>query len=147
MAQSRWFLAPWTLSASLGLVGCATAPAAAPDLAAAHALIAQAETGSAQQFASADLERARTEYQGAEKLKSSDPEKATRLAQKASVDAKVAMANAQAEKARQALNEVKAGTSALQSEADRDSAAPAAAPAVTPAPTASLDSAAVPATR
>jgi 2-hydroxychromene-2-carboxylate isomerase len=115
-------------------------------LAAARALITQAETGSAQQYASADLERARAEYQDADKLRSSDPEKAQRLAQKAGVDAKVAMANAQAEKARQALNEVKAGTSALQSEADRDaakdSAVPATAPEVTPAPpTASVDAA------
>ena len=111
MAQSKRFLAASIFPAAcLSMVGCATAPAPTPELAAAHALIAQAETGSAQQYASADLERARTEYQGAEKLQSGDPAKATRLAQQAGVDAKVAMANAQAEKARQALNEVKAGT-------------------------------------
>ncbi len=143
MAQLRRLLAGSISSAAcLCIVGCATTPAATPDLAAAHALITQAETGSAQQYASADLERARTKYQAAEKLKDSDSEKATRLAQQAGVDAKVAMANAQAEKARQALNEVKAGTSALQSEADRNSTVPPAAPEVTPAPTASLDPAA-----
>lgn len=145
MAQFKRLLAGSISSAAcVAIVGCATSPAATPDLAAAHALITQAETGSAQQYASADLERARTEYQAAEKLKGSDSEKATRLAQQAAVDAKVAMANAQAEKARQALNEVKAGTSALQSEADRNSTAPPAAPAATPAPTASLDSATAP---
>ncbi len=102
------------------LAGCASTPAPTPDLAAAKALISQAEGASAQQYAAADLETARSEYREADQLQRDKPERASELARQSAVDAQVAMARAQSAKAQQALRQVNAGTDALRSESARD---------------------------
>lgn len=114
----------------LAAVGCASTPTSVPDIAGAHALISQAEQSDAQNFASADLESARSKLRQAEDLQKNDkPLIATQLAQEASADAEVAMARTRAIKSEQALADVNAGTQTLRSESLRqDAQQPSTAP-------------------
>jgi hypothetical protein len=107
----------------LAAVGCASTPTSVPDIAGAHALISQAEQSDAQNFASADLESARSKLRQAEDQQKNDkPLIATQLAQEASADAEVAMARTRAIKSEQALADVNAGTQTLRSESLRQDA-------------------------
>jgi hypothetical protein len=114
----------------LAAVGCASTPTSVPDIAGAHALISQAEQSDAQNFASADLESARSKLRQAEDQQKNDkPLIATQLAQEASADAEVAMARTRAIKSEQALADVNAGTQTLRSESLRqDAQQPSTAP-------------------
>jgi hypothetical protein len=115
----------------LAAVGCASTPTSAPDIAGAHALISQAEQSDAQQFASADLESARSRIRQAEQQQHDDkPLVATRLAQEASADAEVAMARTRAIKSEQALVDVNAGTQTLRSESIRQDSVQSSSPPV-----------------
>jgi hypothetical protein len=114
----------------LAAVGCANTPTSVPDIAGAHALISQAEQSDAQQFASADLESARSKIRQAEQQQHDNkPLIATRLAQEASVDAEVAMARTRALKSEQALADVNAGTQTLRNESMRQDAVQSVPPA------------------
>jgi Domain of unknown function (DUF4398) len=105
----------------VALIGCATSPRSMPDLAASHALIAQAEQSDAPQYASADLESARHKVQQAdEDAREGKTVPAMRLASEASVDAQVAMARTRAIKSEQALHDVNAGTRTLSNESLRN---------------------------
>jgi Domain of unknown function (DUF4398) len=107
----------------LAAVGCASTPKSVPDIAGARALISQAEQSDAQQYASADLEAARSELRQADQnVHDNKPVLATRLAQEASTDAEVAMARTRAIKSEQALADVNAGTTTLRSESLRQDA-------------------------
>jgi hypothetical protein len=107
----------------LAAVGCASMPTSVPDIAGAHALISQAEQSDAQNFASADLESARSKLRQAEDQQKNDkPLIATQLAQEASADAEVAMARTRAMKSEQALADVNAVTQTLRSESLRQDA-------------------------
>jgi len=106
-------------AALLAIVGCAGTPPV-PEVAAAHALVAQAEQSDTSQFASADLESARSKLRIAEQYqKDNKPMLAAQVAQESSVDAEVAMARTRAIKSEQALNDVNAGTGTLRSETQR----------------------------
>jgi hypothetical protein len=106
----------------LVLIGCATSRPV-PDLVGSRALISQAEQSDASQFASADLESARSKVRQAdEDAQQGKIVPATRLAHEASVDAEVAMARTRAIKAEQALRDVNAGTQTLRSESLRNDA-------------------------
>lgn len=109
-------------------IGCASAPKPNPDLIGARTLIGQAEQSGAQQFASSDLEAARSELRQADQDAKDQPVLSARLAQQASVDAELALARTRAVKAEQALNEVNSGTATLRSESERTQ------PEVTPMP-------------
>ena len=104
----------------LTAVGCASTPKAAPDVAGARALVSQAEQSGAQQFASADLEAARSKLRQADQdMRDDKSVLATQRAEEASVDAEVAIARTRAIKSEQALADVNAGTQALRSESQR----------------------------
>jgi hypothetical protein len=99
--------------------GCASSPRPLVDLTQAHTLVQQAEQSDAQQFASADLEAARSKLREADAAAKDRPEVAIRLAQESSADADVALARTRAGKANQALADVNAGTATLRSETQR----------------------------
>jgi hypothetical protein len=101
-------------------VSCASGPRPNPDLVGARTLISQAEQSGAQQYASADLEAARSELRQADQDAKDKPVLAIRLAQESSVDAELALARTRALKAEQALKEVNSGTATLQSESERE---------------------------
>ena len=106
----------------LALAGCASTPKAAPDIAGARALISQAEQSDAQQFASADLESARSKLRQADQYSHDDkPILAARLAQESSVDSEVAMARTRAIKQQTALTDINTGTRTLRNESERQS--------------------------
>jgi hypothetical protein len=103
----------------LALLGCASARPV-PDLVGSRTLISQAEQSDAPQFASADLESARSKVRQAdEDARQGKTVLATRLAHEAAVDAEVAMARTRALKAEQALRDVNAGTQTLRNESLR----------------------------
>jgi hypothetical protein len=113
-----------TSAALLAAAGCAD-NRPVPEVAAAHALVSQAEQGDAAQFASADLESARSKLQQADDFQhNGKPEMAARLAQESSADAEVALARVRAIKSEQALADVNAGTQTLRNESRRNEMAP-----------------------
>src|SRR5476651_1940760 len=99
--------------------GCASAPQPSADLTQAHTLVDQAEQSGAAELASADLASARSKLQVADQDARDKPEQSIRLAQEASVDARVALARTNAAKAQMALRDVNAGTQSLRTETDR----------------------------
>ena len=108
-----------TASAALvTLVGCSTTPV--PEVAAARALVSQAEQQDTPQYASADLESARSKLrQAADYEKNGKPVQAEQLAKESEADSEVAMARTRAIKAEKDLNDVNAGTQTLRSESRR----------------------------
>jgi len=104
----------------LAVVGCAGTPRPVPEVAAAHAMVAQAEQSDATQFASSDLEAARSKLRVADQdARDNKPVLAAQMAQESSVDAEVAIARTRAIKSEQALSDVNAGTQTLRSETTR----------------------------
>jgi len=107
-------------AAVLASVSCASGPPPNADLVGAHTLVAQAEQSGAQQYASANLEAARSELRQADQDAKDKPVLAIRLAQESSVDAQLALARTRAVKAEQSLRQVNSGTASLQSESERE---------------------------
>jgi len=107
-------------AAVLASVSCASGPPPNADLVGAHTLVAQAEQSGAQQYASANLEAARSELRQADQDAKDKPVLAIRLAQESSVDAELALARTRAVKAEQSLREVNSGTASLRSESERE---------------------------
>jgi hypothetical protein len=107
-------------AAVLASVSCASGPPPNADLVGAHTLVAQAEQSGAQQYASANLEAARSELRQADQDAKDKPVLAIRLAQESSVDAELALARTRAVKAEQSLRQVNSGTASLQSESERE---------------------------
>ena len=101
-------------------VSCTSGPPPNADLVGAHTLVAQAEQSGAQQYASANLEAARSELRQADQDAKDKPVLASRLAQESSVDAELALARTRAVKAEQSLREVNSGNASLQSESERE---------------------------
>jgi hypothetical protein len=116
-----------TSAALVAVAGCAS-PRPVPELATAKTLISQAEQSGATQYASADLESARSKVRQADdQAHDNNTVVATRLANEATADAEVAIARTRAIKAEQASHDVNAGTQTLRNESARqgDSAATA----------------------
>ena len=111
------FLISASLLASALAAGCvAEGPQPIEDLTRARTLIAQAEKSNAQQYATADLQRARD----AEKANADHHyNEAQRYAQSAAVDADVAAARGAAEDAQRAAREAIKGNATLRDEAAR----------------------------
>jgi hypothetical protein len=135
MSMIKHVSAATAVAALVAIAGCASEPKPTADLVSAHTLVAQAEQSGAQQYASADLEAARSELQQADQNARDKPVLSIRLAQESSVDAQLALAHTRALKAEQALREVNSGTATLQNESVRDRpAAPAPIPAAAAPP-------------
>ncbi len=84
-----------TAACALGalLAGCASGPPpqTTADLSRAHTLVAEAESSGAQEYAAADLQKARDEAQQADQLAGhGDAERADWVANEAAVDAQLA---------------------------------------------------------
>jgi len=105
-------------TALLTLLGCATQPV--PEVAAARALVSQAEQSDTTQYASADLESARSKLRQAEGYeKNGKPVLAEQLAKESEADSEVGMARTRAIKAEKDLADVNAGTQTLRNESRR----------------------------
>lgn len=101
--------------------GCASqGERPAEELARARTLIEQAEQGGAQQYAPAELERARTKLAAAESTADKDNERARELAHEAAVDAEYAVARTSAGKAQQSAQTLQQGIESLREEAGRN---------------------------
>ena len=109
-------------AAVLFLTACASAPARPEaDFSRAQTLIQTAEQQGAQEFAAAELERARGKLNQAQIVaEDGKGEQAARLAQEAAVDAELAAAKATAAKARKAADELDKSIETLRSEAARN---------------------------
>jgi Domain of unknown function (DUF4398) len=103
------------------LAACAAAPERpAAELSRAQALVQTAEQQGAQEFAGAELERARGKLTQAEALADEgEGEQSLRLAQQAAIDAEVAAAKAAAGKSRKAADELDRSIETLRNEAAR----------------------------
>lgn len=112
------------MSAALGallVTGCASAPSEpVAELAEATALVQQADSAGAGQFAPGPLASARTELARAQEL-SDDGKQATarQSAQRATADAKLAIATAERAKAEKAASDSDASLKALRAETQR----------------------------
>ena len=107
--------------AGLIAAGCAGEPERpTPQATRAQTLIDQAEKAGAQQYAAADLERARDKLQAANAaLEKGKEEIADQYATEAAADAELATARTSSAQARKAAEEVKAGAQTLGEEAAR----------------------------
>ncbi len=127
---------------ALGGLGCATQGAKPTEqVTRARAVIEQADKGSAQRYAAADLQKAHDELRSAETANDSRRyDEARRYAEAAEVDADVASARGNAAEAQRSASQVDKGNDTLQSESDRkpgDTVTPGATPSPlqpTPAP-------------
>ncbi len=94
-----------------------------------EAVLQQAQGSNASEYALAEFQQARNKYADArtayEKESESGDRTALRLAQQAEVDARFALAKAQAERQQQAAREVQQGVETLRNEANRSSTSPA----------------------
>jgi hypothetical protein len=134
MSNTRTTISVLAASATLlTLTACASTPQPVPEVAAAHALISQAEQSDATQFASSDLEAARSKVRLADQdVHDNKPILAAKLGQESSVDAEVAIARTRAMKSEQALKDVNAGTSTLRNETLRQGTPPTSTVIVVP---------------
>jgi hypothetical protein len=112
------------MSAALGallVAGCASAPSEpVAELAEATALVQQADSAGAGQFAAGPLASARTELTRAQELSDDGKQAAARQsAQRASADARLAIAAAERAKAEKAANDSDAALRALRAETQR----------------------------
>jgi hypothetical protein len=135
--MSRRFLVPIpALLAGALAAGCVTAPPrTTADLARASTLINVAQQNGAQQFAGADLQRARDKLEQAQSLANGGHEEsAARLASEAALDAELANARTEAGKQERSAQEVDASLATLRNELGRDSQAAPPVPAAPPPP-------------
>ncbi len=108
------------------LAGCASAPPRPiAELAKAQTLIEQAERNRAQQFAAADLDRARDKLRRSDvALNDRKGDLAQRLAAEAAIDAEMALARTTTAQAEKSAAEVTASVEALRNEAQREGVQP-----------------------
>ncbi|HVW70782.1 MAG TPA: DUF4398 domain-containing protein [Steroidobacteraceae bacterium] len=102
--------------------GCATeGPKPNDELTKAHTVVEQADKGNAQRYAAADLQRAHDELSDADRAVANGKYNDARYyAQRAEVDADVAMARSSSGEAQRAAQEVTQSNATLQQEADRN---------------------------
>lgn len=120
MNKRQQLLGAMALALTFTVAGCASAPRPVEEMSRARTLIEQADQAGAQQFAAADLQRAREHLHSAEAAdKEKDGVTAKQHALQASADAELAAAKARQGKAEQAAKEVQDGVSALDKESSR----------------------------
>jgi len=120
--------------AILVMSGCASAPPPVAELSQAHTLVAEAQQSGAARYASADLASAQNNVQQADQAAKEHPAQAARLAQKASVDAEVALARTRANKEQDALKQVNLSLTALRQQLQQTATTDGNAEEPTPAP-------------
>lgn len=104
----------------LTLSACASAPKPTSEVVLSDAAMQAAEAAGARELAPIELRQAREKQQLAQKaMKQEEYRKARMLSQQALVDAELAAAKAEAEKARMALREVDEGMQLMRTEVDR----------------------------
>jgi hypothetical protein len=104
------------------LAGCASTPAPDAQIQAADQAIADAERAQASQHAADILSEAKSKLASAHAaVEQRDMDGAARLVDEARVDAELAAARTSADKAKQANDEIRRGTEALQQELQRSS--------------------------
>jgi Domain of unknown function (DUF4398) len=117
-----------TVACALGalLAGCASGPPpqTTADLSRAHTLVAEADRSGAQEYAPADLQKARDEAQQADQLAGHGDAKADWLANEAAVDAQLADARAANGKAQHDLKDQRRTLETLRGEENRQLQAP-----------------------
>ena len=103
--------------------GCASqGPKPTDELTKAHTVIEQADKGNAQRYAAADLQRAHDELSGADRADAKKEYKeARRLAQRAEVDADLAVARGNSGEQQKAAEEIAQSNSTLRQESQRNS--------------------------
>lgn len=106
----------------VALAACAGSPVADEKIAVAKASVQRAEQGGAPQAAPVELKTASDELAGAEKANAHhDMKPAIKLAERANIDAQVAEATAQQQRAQKAALEFDAGMQTLRQESMRSS--------------------------
>jgi len=109
-----------TVLGSLLVLGCAGTPPPDAEMARAKTLISQAESGGAQRFAAADLDRARSKLaEASAALANKDYDIARMRADEAAADADLAAARARSSEAKGAAEEVQRSVETLRQEAER----------------------------
>lgn len=108
------------------VAGCASQPERpVAEMSRAKALIEQAEQQGAQQFAGAELERARQKLSQADAaVERGDTEEAARLSLQAALDAELAGAKARSAEAKKSADELDQSVESLRQEATRNPTAP-----------------------
>jgi Domain of unknown function (DUF4398) len=97
--------------------GCASGPKPNDELTKAHSVVEQADKGNAQRYAAADLQRAHDELNSADRAADQKKYKEARdQAQRAEVDADVAVARGNSGAAQKSAEEVQQGVSSLKQE-------------------------------
>jgi hypothetical protein len=105
---------------SLLLMGCASTPRPAEDLARAKSLVQQAEAGNVQRYAAVELNQARDKLQAAERADSEENfDAARRRANEAAADAELASALARSREVEQATAEQQKSLDALRQQITR----------------------------
>jgi len=118
-------LLTWSVLAGAALAGCANPPLPVAKYTRAQTLVQQAERNQAQQFAAADLERARKKLQQAyEAMDAREAELAERYASEAALDAELALARSSAAQAEKSAAELSASIKDLRAEAQRNLSRP-----------------------
>jgi hypothetical protein len=103
------------------LSGCASEPKPTAQLVRASTLVSEAEKDQAQQYAAADLQRARDELSNAQTAESAGQnDSARRYAEKASADADLATARAASGKAQQSAEQVRHSLDTLREQTQQN---------------------------
>jgi hypothetical protein len=119
----RFILSTTGVLVCLGAAGCASeGPKPSDELTKAHTVVEQADKGgNAQRYAAADLQRAHDELSDADRLDGQRKyDEARYFAQRAEVDADVAVARGNSAEAQKAAADVTQGNKALQQETQRN---------------------------
>ena len=122
----RFILSTTGVLVCLGAAGCASeGPKPSDELTKAHTVVEQADKGgNAQRYAAADLQRAHDELSDADRLDGQRKyDEARYFAQRAEVDADVAVARGNSAEAQKAAADVTSANSTLQQETQRNNAA------------------------
>ena len=122
----------------LGAVGCASeGPKPTDELTKAHTVVEQADKGgTAQRYAAADLQRAHDELSDADRLNGQKKyDEARSFAQRAEVDADLAVARGNSAEQQKAAEDVMKANDALRQESGRNMESTGTSPIVTATPT------------
>jgi hypothetical protein len=114
----------------VGATGCASeGPKPSDELTKAHTVVEQADKGNAQRYAAADLQRAHDELSEADRFNGQGKyDEARYYAQRAEVDADVAVARGSAGDAQRSAQDVSQANSTLQHETERNATSNSSSP-------------------
>lgn len=118
--NTRSITAALAVATTTLFVGCAGAPERpVEELTRARTLINQAEQAGGQQYAAAEMKRAREKLQQADKAAEAGEKSASELAVEAAADAELAAAKVRQAKAEEAASEVTRSVESLRKESNR----------------------------